>query len=53
LAILFWEDRQQKLQEGINRLSKQGLLEGVAQGIYCLFVIGQRVARKACSSDVY
>lgn len=35
LAILFHEDSPKTLQEGINRLRKQGLLEGVARGIYC------------------
>jgi len=34
LAKLFPEDSPKTLQEGINRLRRQGLLEGVARGIY-------------------
>lgn len=35
LAKVFLEDSQKTLQEGINRLRKHGILEGVARGIYC------------------
>lgn len=35
LAKLFHEDSPKTRQEGINRLRKHGLLEGVARGIYC------------------
>lgn len=35
LAKLFREDSPKTLQEGINRLRKHGILEGVARGIYC------------------
>lgn len=34
LAKLFPEDSPKTLQEGINRLRRQGLLEGVSRGIY-------------------
>lgn len=35
LAKIFHEDNPKTLQEGINRLLKYGILEGVARGIYC------------------
>lgn len=35
LAKIFREDNPKTLQEGLNRLRKQGILEGVARGIYC------------------
>ena len=35
LAKVFYEDSPKTLQEGINRLRKHGILEGVARGIYC------------------
>ena len=34
LAKIFHEDNPKTLQEGINRLRKNGILEGVARGIY-------------------
>lgn len=34
LAKIFHEDNPKTLQEGINRLRKHGILEGVARGIY-------------------
>ena len=34
LAKIFHEDNSKTLQEGINRLRKHGILEGVARGIY-------------------
>jgi predicted transcriptional regulator of viral defense system len=34
LSKLFPEDSPKTLQEGINRMRRQGLLEGVARGIY-------------------
>jgi uncharacterized ParB-like nuclease family protein len=34
LAKIFPEDSRKTLQEGINRLRRHGLLEGVARGIY-------------------
>ncbi|CAM3952599.1 type IV toxin-antitoxin system AbiEi family antitoxin domain-containing protein [Vreelandella rituensis] len=35
LAKVFHEDSPKTLQEGVNRLRRQGVLEGVARGIYC------------------
>lgn len=35
LAKVFHEDSSKTLQEGISRLRKHGILEGVARGIYC------------------
>ena len=41
LAKVFHEDNAKTLQEGINRLRKHGLLEGVARGIYYYALSGK------------